>query len=414
MASKRFHITPDGPKKCTATFRACPYASHYDSEESAHSAQYLLQQADSHEKQVADLQNEIRNKNSNNTVFVDARLNNRTDYTRTIGNRFKDFVQTHDKSPKFVDSMIVVPIDCGGNNPITIRLNRLNDFDKDTLQMYGDYEINVQKDNDIIGNRRNTPHYMKLKFNNEQSIRRSFSQIREIFYNAAVDSGARTGAYAELYDDPIADSIADEKVEEFRRVFNVIEGYGRGEYAMWEMGQGEFAKSDYNNIIVDVDYRKSGFSWASFRNFMRSDLYAGRTPNVNVRVTERNDRNETEWTLAREGDVWHLHDSRENGRKFDVICADEKEAYDAVFWASMNSVNKDDEEAAHERGIFAHDLVWAVKTETERNNKRVLESAEEERRVTERLEKSKINEDIYGLSKEKNGSMMSKIFDTFT
>ena len=36
--SKRYHITPDGPKPCTATQKACQYGNHYTDIEEAQKA----------------------------------------------------------------------------------------------------------------------------------------------------------------------------------------------------------------------------------------------------------------------------------------------------------------------------------------------------------------------------------------
>lgn len=387
MAHKRFHLSDNGPERCKDSNRACHHASHYGSVEEALLAQKLLGMAEDGKKKIAELNRICLDSKSAKSLFVDMRLEDRFTPLRRAGRMLQSYNQTYGENPTVLSALIVIPIHLGDGKRMSVKIRRSNIVDESALAIVPYYEVYTEDEASYSLLKNTVPVTTPLAFDTSYNISQSFAKLERIFHDVAADSGARTGHYAELFDDPIAADIAAEKIQDFRKAFCLLESYGRGDFWLWENGLGDFAKSDYQNIVVDIeDYNKSGFSFVTLQNFMRSELYAYNTPEVNIRVTERNHRLNTLWTLSYENSEWYVYETLQDGSSYKTLCQTPEATDGVIMRASIEAVNPGDDEAANQRGAFAYNMVDTLSQEIKRNNQRVIETAEEERKVTERLE----------------------------
>lgn len=413
MVSKRFHITPDGPKKCTASSRACPYASHYDSKESAFTAQRMLQMADSHEFKIAELKRIVQSRAPEDLMVTGFKLGGSGNTARRFANDLVEHSRQYDSTPKLYQYAAEASFDAGYGSNIKVTVFRDDVVDEDNAKFAGRYRVKIDEGRRYTNGMQD--NLIELNFKDEQGIRRSFAQLRELYFNAARKSGARAEEDVLSPNDPNADAMADNALAEFKQVWETVEGQSRGQEELWEMGYGNFKNSDYDTIRVDVDYRKSGFSYLQLQNFLNSsDSYLGRTPDVEIRVVEDNPNLETRWELVRKNGEWKVYEENTQDTRLTYDIEDQQAAYDVVYWASMDSVNKNDADAAKERANFANDLVASVEMELDYHRDLVSERRAKLDREDEALKKGKINTDLFDRTKENKNSAMSKIFDLFT
>lgn len=407
MANKKYHLTPDGPKICKASFRMCPYASHFGTEESAFAAEKILNEHNAQLDHVEQLKAFVQNPDNRYFIRSPFLFDDNSKSARQLGDELDRRFKEHGFEPQLFHSMGTFRLQNGVANPVEVSVMRVDGVDEENAKIVGNWRVSTKMNMTGVPGQDSTTNVM-LDFNSEQSAKRSFAQVREIFYNGAVRSGL-------FNEEEKADELADQMQSKFQKMFNAIEGNAAGDFELWERGYGYFQGSDGETIVAREDYGTSAFRGENVRRFLAENhYYASYTPELDIRVSETNERNGTSWAVYKSGDQWHVEEGKADGTKNDYVCAEPQEVYNTVSWIISETVNPGDQEAAKKKGQYAGVLMFDCESALRKNREKVAAYWEAERVAKEARKNNSTNNDLYDRNSEEKGSLMGKIFDVFT
>lgn len=406
MAGKRFHITPTGPKKCTATFRPCPYSDHYSSVESALAADAIIKDNNAFKAELNRLHEIHRNPGPYfcRTSFFFAK-------GTTSPRKFAQEVDTRTYNigvrPEIYHSMGQFRLNNKNGMEVNVQVMRMTEVDENLGRYVGVWRF-INKTNKVGLHRDpQTVADVVFDFSNEKSARRSMVQVREMLRTAVISSG--------VYNEEEADKRADEMAEQFKNMFEAVESDAAGDFDLWDRGMGYFTQSDSKTIVVDVDYRTTSFRGENFRKFLQEcPYYKSINPAAEIRVTDRHFFTGASWTVRKENGQWTVDKVYADGTKEVVTVTEPQDALDHVYYHNIAEIDPDNEELALEKARYAKELILEIDEALEKNKPVVAEWWEKQREFQAEAVKGKINKDIYDLDSEPKGSLMGTIFKTFT
>jgi hypothetical protein len=407
MAGKRFHITPNGPKRCTATFRPCPFSDHYGSEESAVAADRVIQANNAHRAELKRLEDNHRNPDPRYFSRTGFNFDEGSTSPRKFGQEIDARIDGFGVKPQVYHSMGQFRLNNGNGFEVNMQVMRMTEIDPGLARYTGVWRF-INKSNRLGLHRSPTTNSdIVLDFSTAQAAKRSMLQAREIFRNAVIASG--------IFDDEELDRRADSMTENFKNMFNAVESDAAGDFDLWDRGMGYFTKSDSDTIIVDENYRTSAFRAENFRNFIREcPYYHSVNPNAEIRVRDQHSRTGASWTLKRESDQWSVDKTYADGRSETVLINDPQEALDHIYYHNLAEINPGNEQESLEKGRYAGELVKQVEICLEENKAVVEKYWQDSSSMTIEKANAIMTGEIYDLKEEPKGSMMAKIFETFT
>lgn len=407
MAGKRFHITPDGPKRCTATFRPCPYSDHYSSVESAIAADAIIKDNNAFRAELNRLHENHRNPDPKYFCRSSFLFGKGNSSARQFANEMDARLYNVGVKPEIYHSMGQFRMNNGNGMDVNVQVMRMTEIDENLGRYVGVWRFINKKNKIGLATNQETVADVVFDFNSDRSARRSMAQVRELFRTAVISSG--------IYDEEEADKQADDMAEEFKNMYYAVESEAAGDYDLWERGMGYFTKSNSENIIVDENYKTSSFRGENFRRFLNDcPYYKSITPNAEIRVTEKHNYHDGGWTIKKENGQWYVDKVYSDGRKETAILLEPQDALDHVYYHNIAEVDPGNEELALEKGRFAKDIMKEVDEALEANNSVVTEWWDKQAEFQAEAVRGKINKDIYNLESEPKGSLMGKIFETFT
>lgn len=407
MAGKRFHITPTGPKKCTATFRPCPYSDHYSSVESALAADAIIKDNNAFRAELQHLHEVHRNPGPQHFCRTSFIFGNGTTSPRKFAQEVDNRAYNFGVRPEIYHSMGQFRMNNGNGMEVNVQVMRMTEVDENLGRYVGVWRFINKKNKVGLHLNPETVADVIFDFSSEQSARRSMAQVREMLRTAVISSG--------IYNEEEADKRADEMTQDFKNMFNAVESDAAGDFDLWDRGMGYFMQSDSETIIADVDYRTSSFRGENFRKFIQEcPFYKSTNPSAEIRVTDRHSMTGASWTLKKENGQWAVDKVYADGRKETSIVTEPQDALDYVYYHNIAEINPDNEQLALEKARYAKELVLEIEEALENNKPVVAAWWEEQRAFQAEAVKGKINKDIYDLDSEPKGSLMGTIFKTFT
>jgi hypothetical protein len=402
MAGKRFHITPNGPKRCTATFRPCDFSAHYGSEESALAADRVIQANNAHRAEVRRLEDNQRNPDPKFSSRSSFSFHKGSTSPRKFGQEIDARINNLGAKPQIYHSMGQFRMNNGNGMEVNMQVMRMTEIDEGFARYTGVWRF-LNKSNKVGLTRHPTTNSdLVLDFSTAQAARRSMLQVRDLFRTAVISSG--------VYDEDEANHRADLMTEDFKNMFNAVESDAAGDFDVYERGMGYFTESDGQNIVVNEKYRTSAFRTENFKNFLAEyPPYRSHQPDVNLRVTDAHSQTGASWTIKKESGQWAVEKTYASGESEVVPITTAQEALDHVYYHNLAEVDPDNEQESLEKGRYAAALMQGVDATLE-NNKTVID---EWWNKTSTL-KSKIANDVHGLESEPKRSLMGKIFETFS
>jgi hypothetical protein len=407
MAGKRFHITPTGPKRCTATFRPCPYSEHYSSVESALAADAIIQDNNAFKAELKRLHDSHRN--------PDPKYFSRTSFNFGKGSTSpRNFAQEIDARiynlgvrPEIYHSMGQFRMNNGNGMEVNVQVMRMTEVDENLGRYVGVWRFINKKNKVGLHRHPETVADVVFDFSNEQSGRRSMAQIREFLRTAVISSG--------VYDEEDADKRADEMAADFKNMFYAVESDAAGDFDLWDRGMGYFIESDSETIIANEEYKTTAFRGENFRKFIEEcPYYKSTQPQAEIRVTDRHNYTNASWTIKKEAGQWSVDKVYADGRYENVLVNEPQDALDHVYYHNLAEIDPGNEQLALEKGRYANDLVKEVDEALEKNKPVVAEWWRQQDIYQAEAVKGKITKDIYDLDSEPKGSLMNKIFENFT
>jgi hypothetical protein len=376
MANKKFHITPDGPKKCTATFRPCRYSNHYHSVESAFAAEQLIQKNQIHEEKVNRLKRNKMNFEPDFYIRSGFTFAKNNDSMRRFAEELDARKAQLNAVPEMHHSGGTFRLQNGSRNPIEITLLRTAEIDESEAKLASVWRVNTRTTLGIALGREKVNQEVALNFRNENSFNRSMIALHEVFRNGAIMSGIR--------EDDEAEAKAEEMTKQFLQMYDAVESEATGEFALWEQGQGYFKDSDPSTIVVDVDYRRSAFRGQNVRNFLKDNLYyAQSTPDAKITVTDHNEINGSSWAIHKLDGEWSVERTNSDGSSADVLVKSPEDVYSHVYWAVKEQINPDDEKEARRKARYASQLMKDVEAALDENKASVSDEWAAEHKVDE-------------------------------
>lgn len=366
MATKKFHLTPDGVKRCTAKFRSCPFADHFSTEESAVAAYQIIQDNKVFRAELKQLEETLRNPHPS--------LFSRSSFVFSEGSKSpREFAQVIDArinnlgvKPQIYHSMGQFRMENGNGIDVNMQVMRMVEIDAGFARYVGVWRF-IHKSNmyGVISNP-TTISDTVLDFSTDEAVQRSLLQVRDIFRKAAISSG--------IYDEDKANHQTDVMMDHFKNMFNAVESEAAGEYDLYERGMGYFTKSDGQNIVVNENYRTSAFRTENFKNFLAvNPSFKGHQPKANIRVTDTHSRTGASWTIKKESGQWAVEKTYASG-EFEVVpITTAQEALDHVYYHNLAQVNPNDEQESLEKGRYAAALMLGVEAALEHNQTAINE-----------------------------------------
>lgn len=407
MAGKRFHITPTGPKRCTAKFRPCPYSDHYGSEESALAADRIIQRANARAAEIARLKEAHRN--------PDPKFFSRTSFTfGKNSNSPRIFGQEQDYRlanlgvrPEIYHSMGQFRFSSRSDIDVNVQIMRMTEVDEGSAKFAGVWRIICKTNKKGLSRHQNTQQDVVLDFSSDRAVKRSMLQTHEFFRTAVVMSGVR--------DDEEADRRAEEMSQDFKNMFNAVESDAAGDFDLYERGMGYFAESDGKTIVVNENYSTSAFRASNFASFLQEyPGYRAHQPEAQIRVTDSSPHTGAAWTIKKESGQWAVEKIYADGRLETVNVNTPQEALDQVYYHNLAEVDPGNTEESLTKGRYAGALVTGVESALESNAAGIDQWWDTHSERKRKSNEAEITNDMYDLDSEPKDSTMSKLFETFT
>lgn len=408
MASKNYHITPDGPKRCKTPLRRCSYASHFGSEEQALEAQHLFEREAKHQEKVKNLKASLIRGDQRYVVngaisfFTDSRNGSVRNYAHVIESRY-------DKTgvyPDILRAVIDFYTQNGSYKPVNIVVRRDNQVDEETAKLRGTWKVTTSTKLSQYRGFEEIKKETVLDFSEEKTAE-SLEKIREVFRE-----GVALGATYDI-DAQKIDEEADGIFERFMTAFNALESETEGDFEMWERGYGYFQGSDGQVIVANEDYETSAFRGENVRRFLRNNPYfASYIPRVEIRVSDYNKRTGAGWAVYKANRRWCVSETNSDGSETIYECTDHNEVYSLVKRIVLEKVDPGEEAIAREKATYASDLMDRIEYYLERHAVRVGKYWEERNANSPANKKLRINGGLYGPGKNAK-SVMQAILGRF-
>lgn len=411
MATKNYHITPEGPKRCKASLRSCPYASHFGSEESAFAAQQILEADTKHRQKVKELKASLIRGDDRYVIngaisfFRDSRNGSVRAYAHTIEQRFRKT----DVYPDVLRAKIDFYTQNGSYKPVEMIVKRDIEVDEETAKFRGTWKVTTSTKLSQYRGFEEIKQETTLDFSTEAKTKRSLSQIREVFRN-----GVQLGATYDI-DEKQIDEETDRIFEKFKTTFNALESETLGDFEMWERGYGYFQGSDGQVLVANEDYETSAFRSENVRRFLKTNpYYASYVPRVEVRVSDYNKRTGAGWAVYKTNQKWYVSEKNEDGSESVYECADQHQVYSTVKRIVLEKVDRGEEAIAREKATYASDLMSDVEYYLDKHRTSVAKYWEEREKNSVANKKLRVNSDLYGVRNDEKSSVIKTIFDVFT
>jgi len=405
MSTKRFHITPDGPKRCKVKTGTCRYSSqHFSSEESALTAISIQKQKDSKKEKIRNLEQGLTRFNDESFFMRSSfSLDQDTRTPRHFAEELESRVKAQGKAPELHHAAGSWRLRNGATMPIHVSVKRGALVDKEAEAYVGLWTVttkmtNYSRTEDVVS------QDITFKFDDERSSKRSLIQAHETFRNALIMSGLRE-------DEEVLEKKADEMVESFTAMVNAIETESQGEDNLWKKGMGYFTKSDPFTIRVDESFSNSAFTGRNFSNFLKSNyMYESRTPEAEIRITDRDKKTGSQWSIQRKNNQWSIEIIDKDGNKTESLCPTSKDIHAHVYYAALDHINPDDKRQSHRKAEYARDLMDKIEEALEENKERASDTWNKERIINEERRARILSA---AKNNEPKNSILNKIFDSF-
>lgn len=386
MAKTEYHITPDGVQKCKRMWGKCPYSTHYVHLGRALQVEQEQLAEAAKPAKIAELEKAVRD-----MAFVRARVH------------VFNFGSTPDGARKFAvnadayaaaempSSDIEVPpmelfshatmynMRNGSSSPVVVHVVRQPKVDKEAIRIVSEWKLSLETTTSITLGLKKISENMTLDFSSPSAADESFDDARKFFEKAVKLSGLR---------DEAADEKIDSMVNDLRIMRDIVDSEIDGDFALWEEGRGYFKDSGYDSIVVDADYKKSAFRGENVKRFFRENVGMTSNPEVQIKVTERNERFSTSWSMHSLPDgTWNITTVMQDGTTQVSPAPNPDEIYNRVFWDFHDYVNinkfgepLEQHEESRKRAEYAKKLMIDVAEEHEKNQQRIAASQEEEQK----------------------------------
>lgn len=404
MSTKRFHLTPEGPKRCKAKSGACRYSGqHFSSVESAITSQTIAHEKANKKDRIKKLEEGLTDFSNENFMRSSFALDQDTRTARNFAEELASRTKVIGVAPKLHHAVGSWRLKNGATMPVHVNVQRVARLDKESETYVGAWTINTKMTNysrteDIISQE------ITLQFNDEHSSRRSLLQANEVFRNALIMSGLRE-------DEDTLESKTEDMTESFKAMVNAVETEAQGEDNLWKKNMGYFTKSDSFTIRVDESFNDSAFTGENFANFLKDNyMYETRTPETDLRITDVNKKTGASWSINRKDEKWTIEIIDSEGNKSYSECPTSKDLHAHVYYAALDHINPDDKRESHRKAEYARELMDKVEESLEKNKERASETWNKERIINEER-KERILE--AAKNKESKNSILNRIFDSF-
>lgn len=388
MATKKFYLTSEGVQTCKRAWWQDPCSKHlhYTNIAQAKADEKIALAASAKKAKIETLKKGLRATSVTDSRMLHVFLLKTDDTVRNYAEAVDSVVPNAEWSKDMITSVGTYGLKNGSRNRVEVKIIRKPKVDEDTATVVGVWNISIDTTLGITLGREKVSKELSLDFDSDSAAENSLIEAREFFRQAVGLSGIN------YFEDANA-ALAERMLQRLKDMRDAIDSEYDGDFALWEQGRGYFVDSDYSNIVVNVDYKNTTFRDKNVERFFRDCLY---TPEVQIKVTENNEKQGTSWSMERlaEG-TWSVRTVMQDGTSQTSNPPTYDEMYSRVFWDFHDHVHinmygeslKNPEEAL-KRAEYAKKLMIAVDEGIAGSKKRANEAWAEERRNKEARIKS--------------------------
>lgn len=392
----KYHMTPDGPKKCSAqTEESCHY-THYSTPEGAIAAAEIEKSKKSAVEAKAALENRLNNLSDDEAVQPVHDFSTRGDLGPSIVERMDEIEARTGKRPQFVPGIASGIFKGPG----------------------GEYHFTASKGYAVEGNPpRVIPHWT---LTTQQVLNgRTINRERESYplTNAVEGRTLKKAAFSKLTQQterawPAEASTAqtkrDESVDSFVNVVNSCETAERGVLEADRIGFSNFRESTDDKVVVKADWAESVVHPQNMIDAMNSDRYKRTNPDVHVLIQDSQcKRSPNYWTAERDAQGWRVHLTR--GNDTEVREVDDMDTMKSTIYDFSRNEMHSSEERASRSAQDTSDFFGVTEFQVQKQEERVAEQKHQDQ-----LEREKdLHEDLYGEKPKLRKGGLGKLFSAF-
>lgn len=392
----KYHMTPEGPKKCSAqSIETCHY-SHYATPEGAVAAYEIEKEKKSAVETKRDLEDRLRNLSDDEAVQPIHDMNSRGDLGPSITERMNEIEERTGQRPQFVPGMTEGTFKGPG----------------------GEQHFSARKGYTVEGNPpRVVPNWTLSSHQvlNGRVINKSAESYP--LTNEGEGRELKKAALAKLTEsterawpgDPAeAQARRDGAVDSFVNVVNSCESAERGVLEADRVGFSNFRGSTDEKIVVKADWAESVVEPQQMIDAMNSDRYKRKQPEVNVLIQDSKCKTSPNyWTAERDSEGWRVHLTRGDQTEVRPV-EDMDELHSTIHDFSRNEMGSSEERATRS-AENTKDFFGVTEFQVQQHESRVAESQEEERRERD----AELHDELYGEKPKLKKTGLGKLFSVF-
>lgn len=392
----KFHMTPEGPKKCSAqSLETCHY-THYSTPEGAVAAYEIEKEKKSAVSTKRDLEERLHNLNDDEAVQPIHDMQTRGDLGPSIVERMDEIEARTGSRPQFMPGITNGTFKGpGGEQHFMARKGYT--VEGSPPRVVPNWTLSSYQ---VLNGRKINQSEESYPLTNEQ-------EGRELKKAALAKITASTER-AWPGDPAAAQQKRDEAVDSFVNVVNSCETAERGVLEADRVGFSNFRGSNDEKVVVKADWAESVIEPQHMVDAMNSDRYRGKQPEVNVLIQDSQCKTSPNyWTAERGDEGWRVHLTRSGQTEVRSV-ENMDELRSTIYDFSKNEMGSS-EERAQRSSDNTTDFFGVTEYQVQQQEARAAEHREEERRERE-LE---LHDELYGEKPKLQKSGIGKLFSIF-
>lgn len=392
----KFHMTPEGPKKCSAqSHETCRY-THYSTPEGAVAAHEIETEKKSAVNTKRDLEYRLENLNDNEAVQPLHDMQDRGDLGPTLMARVNAIEERTGQRPEFIPG-IAEAVFKGPGSELHFAARKGYTVEGSPPRVVPNWTLSTHQ----------TLNGRVINKTEESYPLTNEAEGREL-KKAALAKLTESTEKAWPGDPAMAQQKRDAAVDSFVNVVNSCETAERGILEADRVGFSNFRGSTDEKVVVKADWAESVIEPQNMIDAMNSDRYRGKQPEVNVLIQDSMCKSSPNyWTAERSNEGWKVHLTRDGQTEVKPV-EDMDELKSTIYNFSKTEMGSSEERASRSAENTT-DFFGVTEFQVQQQEERAEAHREEERRERE----AELHDDLYGEKPKLKQSGIGKLFSIF-
>lgn len=392
----KYHMTPEGPKKCSAqSLETCHY-THYSTPEGAVAAYEIEKEKKSSVETKHDLERRLNNLRDDEAVQPVHDMNSRGDLGPSIVERMNEIKERTGERPQFIPGIAESTFKGPGSEQ-HFSARKGYTVEGSPPRVVPNWTLSSHQ---ILNGRTINKSEESYPLTNE-------GEGREL-KKAALAKITESTQRAWPGDPAEAQAHRDATVDSFVNVVNSCETAERGVLEADRVGFSNFRGSTDEKVSVKADWAESVVEPQQMVDALNSDRYKNSQPEVNVLIQDSKCKSSPNyWTAERDSDGWRVHLTRSG--QTEVRQVEGMDQLRSTIYDFSRDEMGSSEERASRSADNTKDFFGVTEYQTQQHEARVAEAREEERKERD-LE---LHDELYGERPKLQKSGLGKLFSIF-